>query len=96
MVINAGCVRNEGIELSARFQLVKTKNWRWNIDANWSKNWNELVELPPGVNVWQLNASNTISSKVFIYAYRGGGFGALSTDTGSRQPKGFLLRCRRA
>ena len=88
MVINAGCVRNEGIELSARFQLVKTKNWRWNIDANWSKNWNELVELPPGVNVWQLNASNTIGSKVFIYAYPGGELGRIYGYGLETAPKG--------
>lgn len=77
MVINAGCVRNRGIELAARFRPVSTKNWRWDIDVNWSKNWNELVELAPGVNVWQLNASNTIGSKVFIYAYPGGELGRI-------------------
>lgn len=97
MVINAGCVRNEGIELSARFQLVKTKNWRWNIDANWSKNWNELVELPPGVNVWQLNASNTIGSKVFIYAYPGGELGRIYGYGLETAPKGaFYYDARRA
>lgn len=77
MVINAGCVRNKGIELSAHFRPVKTKNWQWDVDVNWSKNWNELVELAPGVNVWQLNASNTIGSKVFIYAYPGGELGRI-------------------
>lgn len=77
MVINAGCVRNRGIELAARFRPVSAKNWRWDIDVNWSKNWNELVELAPGVNVWQLNASNTIGSKVFIYAYPGGELGRI-------------------
>lgn len=56
---------------------MSTKNWRWDIDVNWSKNWNELVELAPGVNVWQLNASNTIGSKVFIYAYPGGELGRI-------------------
>lgn len=71
MVINAGCVRNNGVEVAMHFRPIEHRNWSWNIDVNWSKNWNELVELAPGVNVWQLNASNTIGSKVFIYAYPG-------------------------
>ncbi len=88
MVINAGCVRNNGIELSARFQPVKTKNWQWDIDMNWSKNWNELVELAPGVNVWQLNSSNTVGSKVFIYAYPGGELGRIYGYGLETAPKG--------
>lgn len=88
MMINAGCLQNNGIELSARFQPVKTKNWSWDIDVNWSKNWNELVELADGVNVWQLNSNNTIGNKVFIYAYPGGELGRIYGYGLQTAPKG--------
>ncbi len=84
MVINAGCVRNEGIELSARFQLVKTKNWRWNIDANWAKNWNELVELPPGRQCLAAQCEQYHRQQSLHLRLSGRRVGGVSTDTGSK------------
>ena len=43
--INAGKITNQGIELSLSGTPVKTRNFSWNIDMNWSKNWNKLVSL---------------------------------------------------
>lgn len=70
-IVNAGRVDNKGVELSARFQPVRTRNINWTINMNWSKNWNKLIELAPGVDVWQMNTSNTVGGRVLIYAYPG-------------------------
>lgn len=58
VVVNAGCVRNRGVEISARFQPVKTKDFEWTISANWSKNWNKLVEL---ATAWRCGTSTPTS-----------------------------------
>ena len=87
-LINAGCVRNKGIELSASFMPISTKDWSWNIELNWSKNWNKLVSLAEGVNVWQLNSSNTCGGRVFIYAYPGQELGHIYGVGYERAPEG--------
>lgn len=67
--INAGKVHNHGVEISFSAKLVKTKNFSWDLNFNWSKNWNRLIELAEGVEVYQLNTGFTSSNNVFIYAY---------------------------
>lgn len=76
-LINAGEVNNCGVEVALDLRPVETKNWRWDIGLNWSKNWNELVALAPGVEMWQLNSKLTVGSTVFTYAYPGGVLGRL-------------------
>ncbi|MDR2229661.1 MAG: SusC/RagA family TonB-linked outer membrane protein [Flavobacteriaceae bacterium] len=44
-VANAGRIDNEGIELQIGATPIKTKDFSWNIDVNWSKNKNKVVEL---------------------------------------------------
>ena len=76
-LINAGEVNNRGVEVALDLRPVETKNWRWDIGLNWSKNWNKLVALAPGVEMWQLNSKLTVGSTVFTYAYPGGVLGRL-------------------
>lgn len=54
MFINSGEITNKGIEIGLNLTPVKTKNFTWNIDANFSKNKNEVVELAPDLDVYQL------------------------------------------
>ncbi len=87
-VINAGKVRNNGIEISTEIKPIRrNKDWKLNISLNWSKNWNKLVELAPGVDVWQLN-KNTIGSRVLIYAYPGTELGRIYGVGYERAPQG--------
>lgn len=87
-VINAGKVTNKGFEVAARFQPIKSKTWNWIMNLNWSKNWNKLVELAPGVELWQLNTSNTVGSRVFVYAYPGTELGRIYGTGYKRAPAG--------
>jgi TonB-linked SusC/RagA family outer membrane protein len=74
MRINAGEIENKGIELSAHVVPVKTRNFSWSMDFNWSRIWNKLVRLQddwdPTVP-FQTNPGSTIGSRTYIYSYVG-------------------------
>ncbi|MFH1160720.1 MAG: SusC/RagA family TonB-linked outer membrane protein [bacterium] len=53
-IINAGEIQNSGIELVLHATPVKSKNFKWDITLNWSKNYNKVVSLLEGVNNLQL------------------------------------------
>lgn len=55
-VFNAGRIDNSGVEVQLGLVPIKTNNFTWNIDANWSKNQNKVVELYPGINNYLLNS----------------------------------------
>lgn len=44
-VINAGQIDNKGIEVQLGLVPVKTNDFKWNLDLNWSKNENKVVKL---------------------------------------------------
>lgn len=55
---NIGDLKNTGIELSVSVDILKSKNFRWNLNANWSKNTNRLTR-----SFFQLEAlSNSITA----------------------------------
>lgn len=87
-VINAGAVRNHGVEISTRIQPVKSRNFQYTINLNWSKNWNKLEELAPGVDVWEMNSSMNIGGNIYIRAYPGTELGRLYGKGYQRAPKG--------
>ncbi len=63
---NIGNLRNTGLELSFSASIIKSKNFHWNIAANWSKNRNRLIrsafplETSSGSNPQNVN-SNSIT-----------------------------------
>jgi TonB-linked SusC/RagA family outer membrane protein len=52
--VNAGEIQNAGVELSVWGVPVRNKNFRWDINFNWSKNNNEVISLAEGVENLQL------------------------------------------
>lgn len=46
---NIGAMVNRGVEISANADIIRTKNFTWNVSANVSYNKNKLVELYNGV-----------------------------------------------
>ena len=49
MVINGGKVRNTGVEVVLNTKNISTKNFQWNTNITWSKNNNEVISLPQGI-----------------------------------------------
>ncbi len=53
-IINAGEIQNSGIEFVINATPIKTKNFKWDITLNWSKNKNQVLSLLEGVDNLQL------------------------------------------
>ena len=52
--INSGEITNKGVEIGLNLIPVKTKDFSWNISANFTKNTNEVVKLAEDLSVYQL------------------------------------------
>jgi TonB-linked SusC/RagA family outer membrane protein len=66
-VINAGQIRNSGVELALTAVPVKAKKFKWDITLNWSMNRNKVVSLLEGVDNLQLGSFQggvTLNAKV--------------------------------
>lgn len=56
MYINAGTIRNRGVEVSATVVPVKTHDFSWTLSANWSTNKSKVLDLPASVDFIQLGS----------------------------------------
>lgn len=45
---NIGSVRNTGVELGLQFGVVRTRDFQWDVNVNFSRNWNKILELSNG------------------------------------------------
>ncbi len=84
-VLNAGTIQNEGIEVQFNATPLKSKDFKWDLNLNWSQNKSLVVELLNGIENLQLaslqggvsiNATpgqpyGTIRGSDFIYAANG-------------------------
>jgi hypothetical protein len=52
--INAGEIQNQGIELSANANIIKSGDFRWDTRINWALNRNEVVALSDDLETYQL------------------------------------------
>ncbi|MCL5129042.1 SusC/RagA family TonB-linked outer membrane protein [Algibacter sp. L4_22] len=57
-IINAGELENKGIELSAFSEFDITKDFKWKLNVNWSKNENTVVSLADGLDELLLGSFN--------------------------------------
>jgi TonB-linked SusC/RagA family outer membrane protein len=76
--LNSGLVRNKGIEISLGGTPIQTKDFQWNIDANISKNENELVRLNPEITTYMLEG-NSFYYFWYIKANEGRPLGEITT-----------------
>lgn len=91
MKINAGKIRNRGVEVTLGGTPVKTRNWTWTINANWSYNQNTLCELTDNwdpATPFQASTSTTIGSRTYIYSYLGQEMYQLYGKDYNRAPEG--------
>lgn len=88
--INAGKVRNRGIELMLTGTPVKTKDFNWDVALNFSKNTNKIIELADGIQE-QVLSDNSYSSMVRIVARVGGAFGDMYGKAYMRDDNGNIM-----
>ena len=81
MVTNFGTVTNKGVELLLTTTPVQTRDFRWDLNFNWSKNNNLVVSLPEGLyggksTIQRFSAGN---DAVYVYAEVGKPMGEFYT-----------------
>lgn len=62
LVFNSGSIQNNGIEIMANAEVMKSQDFSWNILANLSGNRSKLVELPSFVSRLPVTAGQMISA----------------------------------
>jgi TonB-linked SusC/RagA family outer membrane protein len=60
-LINVGSMRNKGIEININATPIRTKDFTWSVDANWSRNLNKVLKL-----VNQNGFTSDINSRCWI------------------------------
>jgi TonB-linked SusC/RagA family outer membrane protein len=86
-IINAGRITNKGLEVSLNATPVQTRDFYWNISANYSKNKSMIDYLSPAVD--RIQVGGFISPGIFLIA--GQPYGSLVGQRNSRTPDGKLL-----
>jgi TonB-linked SusC/RagA family outer membrane protein len=91
-LLNAGKIKNSGVEIQLTATPIKVGNFQWDIGLNWAKNKNRVLSLEGGLTTYQLNTSyNPLTQATTNSAFRG-----LSVEARVGQPygtffgKGFL------
>ncbi|MCD0468592.1 SusC/RagA family TonB-linked outer membrane protein [Flavobacterium sp. JAS] len=73
--VNAGKLRNEGIELFISGTPIKTKDFEWGIDLNFSKNKNSIISLHPDISTYTISEARWAGAA--IVAQVGGQYGTI-------------------
>ena len=77
---NIGLIRGKGIEVSLNGVPVKTRDWKWTVSVNASRNISTLESMYEGwdpMQPHQTDMGTTIGSRLFIYNYVGQEMGQL-------------------
>jgi hypothetical protein len=76
--VNAGNLQNQGIEVTVYGSPVKTRNFSWEITANWTRNRNKLISLNNGATNLQLQ---TFQASISTNATVGKPYGQIEGQT---------------
>lgn len=77
--VNAGNIQNRGVELSVFVTPVRTKNFSWNLNLNWTRNRNKVLEL------FKDESGNQITN-ILLGSFQGG----VSVNATVGQPYGTI------
>lgn len=88
-LINAGEVNNRGVEVLGRATVVKTKDFSWDLSANFSSNVNQVISLNEGVDQLDFGPDRTFSANVI--ARVGGQIGDISGNVFARNDNGDVI-----
>jgi TonB-linked SusC/RagA family outer membrane protein len=86
-IINAGKIRNRGLELTLNTTPVKTKNFNWTIGANWSTNENRVLTTAEGFD----GLLSNVGGVVFYKAVVGGSLGDMYGFKLARNEQGQVI-----
>ncbi len=87
-IINAGEIKNSGIEATLRLAPVDRSGFRWNIDFNYAKNTSEVVILDGQIQTYRLISNADHPSFSEIHAQVGAPYGNIIGYAYQRAPDG--------
>lgn len=76
-VVNAGLIRNKGIELALTGRPIQSKLFTWDATLNFARNKNSIVALYPGIDVLQNDVNTYSSQSIYLNSTVGRSFGNL-------------------
>ena len=85
LYFNAGKIQNQGVEIAVNGTVVKTNDIEFKLNANWSLNRNEVLELAEGIDNWQLASYSTYG---YMYASVGHSLTSMFGTKYKRAPEG--------
>ncbi len=86
-IINAGEMRNSGVEVVLNVTAVKTENFTWDIGINWARNRNKVIDLGNGID--QISYAGFTDPG--IYFIKGQPYGAIFGTRFQRDDNGKIL-----
>ncbi len=87
-IINAGNIRNQGVELLAHGRPVDGRNFKWNISLNFGLNRNKILYLDSLQKMPPLSSPETLG---MIVAEEGKAYGGIYTSSLVRNAKGQVV-----
>ena len=88
-MINAGEILNQGFEITFGSRLVQTKDFTWDLNINWSKNFNKVLSLTEGTT--ELELAKATWCNVYVSAREGEEYGSICGPALARNEEGRVL-----
>ena len=89
--INAGNVQNTGVEIGINAVPVKSKDWTWDMNANFTKERSKLTALTPGINQFLWWQDRSVWAWTNVGDYIGTFYGTDNLRVQSGPYKGWAL-----
>lgn len=84
--INAGKIESQGLELTLYGSPVKTNDFRWDVNVNWSRNRSKVIELAEGLDTYTIS-----SNSLLVLAKVGGRMGDVYGTGFEKTPDGRVI-----
>jgi TonB-linked SusC/RagA family outer membrane protein len=84
---NAGVLETNGIELTLGAAIIKSTNFQWNIDINWSRIRNNVISLADGVQNISIGGFTTAQTRIEA----GKEYGVIYANSLTRDSEGRIL-----
>ncbi|MCC8187893.1 MAG: SusC/RagA family TonB-linked outer membrane protein [Bacteroides sp.] len=89
MLVNAGEIRNSGVEIALNSRLVQVRDFSWDLNVNFSKNNNKVIRLAEGIQSFEIESARYLG--VRVAAVEGHDYGAIMGRDFLRNANGDIL-----
>ncbi|HTL09925.1 MAG TPA: SusC/RagA family TonB-linked outer membrane protein [Chitinophagaceae bacterium] len=84
---NAGTIQNQGFEVAANGDIIRSNSFRWNVNVNWSRNRSKVLAIKEGISEIVFYDEGRISNKLTV----GGSAGDLYGTAYQRDAAGNVI-----